>query len=78
MHFTVFPNIEMNPDDWRAEGRLPNGGLRVRHLPTRCVFDVWEYGEVHLLLRQGAAGTYLFEEVREWFESFGKRQLRLL
>jgi len=69
----------MNPDDWVAERRLRNGGLRIRHLPTRCVFEVWVDGkEVRVLLRQGAASTALFEEAKQWFLQFGKDQLDLL
>ena len=69
----------MNADDWLSEGKLPNGGLRVRHLPTRCVFDVWQEGlEVRAVLRQAAAGTELFNEAKAWFQIFGKRQTLLL
>jgi hypothetical protein len=69
----------MNPDDWEPEGKLPNGGLRIRHLPTRCIFEVWQQGrDVQALLRQGAAGTQRFEEAKVWFERFGRRQPNLL
>jgi hypothetical protein len=69
----------LNPDNWRSEGKLPNGGVRVRHLPTRCVFDVWQDGkEVRAVLRLGAAGTDLFEEVKRWFKDLGRRQMLLL
>ena len=58
----------MNSDDWHVEGKLPNGGLRVRHLPTKCVFEIWQTDkEVRALLRQGTAGTELFEEAKAWF-----------
>jgi hypothetical protein len=69
----------MNLDDWQAEGKLRNGGVRVRHLRKRCVFDVWQQGEdVRAVLRQGAAGNDLFEEAKEWFRKFGQNQPSLL
>jgi hypothetical protein len=69
----------MNPDDWRAERKLSNGRVRVRHIPTRCLFDLWvQDGEVRVVLRQGAAGNELFEEVKAWFRKCGKDQPNLL
>ena len=69
----------MNPDEWRSEDKLSNGGLRIRHIPSRCIFEVWmRDGEVRGVLRQGAAPTGLFNEAKEWFESFGLRQRTLL
>jgi hypothetical protein len=69
----------MNHDDWRAESKLPNGGLRVRHIPTKAVFEVWMDGNiVQAVLRQGAAGTELFEEAKVWFHwhwMFSKDQI---
>ena len=59
----------MNHENWRAEARLPNGGLRVRHIPTKTVFDVWMDGNVVLaVLRQGAASSDLFAEAKLWFD----------
>jgi hypothetical protein len=53
--------------------------LRVQHLPTRCEFDVWQDNHgVRAVLRKGAAGTELFSEAKEWFQTFGRRQTRLL
>jgi hypothetical protein len=69
----------MNPDDWVVERRLRNGGLRIRHMPTRAVFEVWvDEKEVMALLRQGAAGSSLFEEAKQWFLGFGMDQAQLL
>ena len=69
----------MAADDWQAEGKLPNDGLRVRHLPTRAVFDLWaQKGEIHAVLRQGMAATDLFNEAKKWFKRFGKDQPELL
>jgi hypothetical protein len=34
--------------------------------------------EVRVILRQGSAGTELFEEVKKWYGRFGRRQMRLL
>jgi hypothetical protein len=66
-------------DDWRMEGKLSNGGLRIRHAPTRCIFDVWMDGkEVRAVLRQGAAGNELFGEAKVWFRMFGREQPDLL
>jgi hypothetical protein len=69
----------MKQDDWRAESKLPNGGLRVRHFPTRAVFEVWMDGDVvQAVLRQGAAPSELFEEAKAWFHwhwMFSKDQI---
>jgi hypothetical protein len=69
----------MNPDDWRAEKKLSNGRRRCRHIPTRCMFDIWiDEGQVRAVLRHGAAPSALFEEAKEWFRRFGKDQPDLL
>ena len=47
----------MKQDDWRAESKLPNGGLRVRHFPTRAVFEVWMDGD------QGCSTLYTTERI---------------
>jgi hypothetical protein len=66
-------------DDWRAERKLSNGRVRVRHIPSRCLFDVWvQDGELRIVLRSGAAGNDLFDETKAWFRAHGNEQLDLL
>jgi hypothetical protein len=69
----------MDANEWCVEKNLTHGRRRCRHIPTKCVFDLWiADGEVRAVLRQGAASSELFSEAKEWFWRFGKEQKELL
>jgi hypothetical protein len=66
-------------DEWCIEGKLDNGGVKIRHVQKRCVFDVWQQdGEMRAVFRQGAAGNDLFDEAKAWFKAHGNEHPDLL
>ena len=61
-------HVTRGPTDYKSDGKLLNGCLCVRHVPTRCLFEVWTQGEeVRAVLRQGPVSTEAFNKAKEWF-----------